>query len=66
MNLILTIVIFGIAVVSFFWARHSSSRPHTPGKLPLISPIAIMYVSAILGLYLLVHLIALAGFGSGQ
>lgn len=66
MDLTPTLILLALAAACFLWGRYKSAKPHEPGKLPLISPIALMYISAIFAFYLLIHLAALAGFSPSR
>jgi amino acid transporter len=61
-----TILILLMAMVAFAWSWHKASQPFNPLKPRMVPYTGLMFIAAVVGLYMIVHLVNLAGFETGR
>ena len=66
MDITTTIVAFAVAAALFAFASWRASRPADPLKPRLLPWRALIIVIGAIALFMLVHLVNLAGFATGQ
>ena len=66
MSLTATLSILFGSIVVFLWARHKSSQPADPLKLRMVPYTGLVFVAAVVALYMIVHLVNMAGFETGR
>jgi hypothetical protein len=61
-----TLIVFGLSVVMFAFSSWRAARPAVFGKVRMIPWTPLSLVCALIAIFMLVHLVNLAGFTTGR
>ena len=66
MDIVPTVITLLVAVAISAWASYKAGQPFDPMKPRLVPYTGLIFVAAVVAVYMVVHLVNLAGFETGR